>query len=86
MGKKNQDADYDENNQVFTLDDILGVQVEQQPEEANEKTIKRDKLIPNPLPVPKRKEHVAMDFAIDISDDDDFDITDMTGMDFYDIE
>ena len=43
------------------------------------------KYIDNPLPVPKRREHREMDYLISVSDDDDFDIKDMTGMDFYDI-
>ena len=88
MGKKQREDDYEDNNQVFTLDDILGVQAEEQSDENNEKEKeeKKVKLIPNPLPVPKRREHVAMDYAIDVPDDDDFDLQDMTGMDFFDYE
>lgn len=45
------------------------------------------KYIENPLPVPKRREHKAMDYAIDLnSENDHYDINDMTGMDFFDIE
>ena len=43
--------------------------------------------IENPLPLPKKKEHKKMDYAVELSlDNDDYDIVDMTGMDFYDIE
>lgn len=43
--------------------------------------------IENPLPVPKRKEHKEMDFAIELSsENDDYDLKDMSGKDFYDIE
>lgn len=45
----------------------------------------KTKYIDNPLPVPKRREHREMDYLISVSDNDDYDITDMTGMDFYDI-
>lgn len=44
------------------------------------------KFIENPLPVPKRKEHKAIDFDINDIGDDDFDLHDMTGIDFFDIE
>ena len=46
------------------------------------------KYIENPLPVPKRREHREMSYAINElnSGNDDYDITDMTGMDFFDIE
>ena len=48
---------------------------------------KRVKFIENPLPVPKRHERKEMDFAIELCDDnDDFDIRDVSGMDFFDIE
>ena len=43
------------------------------------------KYIDNPLPVPKRREHREMDYLINVRDDDDYDITDMTGMDYFDI-
>lgn len=43
--------------------------------------------IENPLPVPKRREHKEMDFAFEpTGSDSDYDIKDMTGRDFYDIE
>lgn len=45
----------------------------------------KTKFIENPLPVPKRREHREMDYMIKVSDTDDFDITDMTGMDYYDV-
>ncbi len=42
--------------------------------------------IENPLPVPKRRTHKEMDYAIETDETDDYDITDMTGKDFFDIE
>ena len=49
--------------------------------------IKPVQMIENPLPVPKRREHKEMDFMLtDIPENDDFDLKDMTGMDFFDIE
>lgn len=43
--------------------------------------------IENPLPVPKRKEHKEMDYAFEPTDnDDDYDVKDITGKDYYDIE
>lgn len=43
--------------------------------------------IENPLPVPKRKEHREMDFAFELSsENDDYDLKDMSGKDFFDIE
>lgn len=47
--------------------------------------MKKTQFIENPLPVPKRKEHREMDYAIEPSPNDDYDITDMTGIDFFDI-
>lgn len=48
---------------------------------------KNVKFIENPLPVPKRREHKEMDFAVELRDDnDDYDIKDVSGMDFFDIE
>lgn len=44
------------------------------------------KFIENPLPVPKRREHREMDYALSVSASDDYDITDMSGKDFFDIE
>lgn len=53
-------------------------------EEEKKKTVH---FIENPLPVPKRREHKEMDFAVDLQDDnDDYDIKDVSGMDFFDIE
>ena len=46
----------------------------------------KPKFIENPLPVPKRRAHREMDYAIETDDNDDYDITDMTGKDFFDIE
>lgn len=46
----------------------------------------KPKFIENPLPVPKRRAHREMDFAIETDENDDYDITDMTGKDFFDIE
>lgn len=53
------------------------------PEDLGEKTTK---FIENPLPVPKRKEHKEMDYAVAVAENDDYDIKDMTGKDFFDIE
>lgn len=48
---------------------------------------KKVKFIENPLPVPKRHEHKEMNFAIELREDnDDYDIKDVSGMDFFDIE
>lgn len=48
---------------------------------------KKVKFIENPLPVPKRREHKEMDFAVELQDNnDDYDIKDVSGMDFFDIE
>ena len=46
----------------------------------------KPRFIENPLPVPKRRAHREMDYAIEIDENDDYDITDMTGKDFFDIE
>ena len=46
----------------------------------------KPKFIENPLPVPKRRAHKEMDYAIETDENDDYDITDMTGKDFFDIE
>ena len=41
----------------------------------------------NPLPVPKRREHKEMDYAFEpTGKDDDYDVKDMTGKDYFDIE
>ena len=42
--------------------------------------------IENPLPVPKRREHKEMDYAIEVSEDSDFDLHDLTGLDYFDLE
>ena len=48
---------------------------------------KKVKYIDNPLPVPKRREHKEMNYAIELTpENDDYDIKDMTGMDYFDIE
>lgn len=46
----------------------------------------KPRFIENPLPVPKRRAHKEMDYAIETDASDDYDITDMTGKDFFDIE
>lgn len=52
-----------------------------------EETRKKVKFLENPLPVPKRHERKEMDFAIELrGDNDDYDIKDVSGMDFFDIE
>lgn len=48
---------------------------------------KKVKFIENPLPVPKRREHKEMDFALELTEDnDDYDLKDISGKDFFDIE
>ena len=48
---------------------------------------KKFKFIENPLPVPKRREHKEMDFVIELTEDtDDYDLKDISGKDFFDIE
>ena len=43
--------------------------------------------IENPLPVPKRREHKEMDYAFEpTGKDDDYDVRDLTGKDYFDIE
>ncbi len=43
--------------------------------------------IENPLPVPKRKEHKEMNYAFEpTGSDNDYDLKDLSGKDFYDIE
>jgi len=42
--------------------------------------------IENPLPVPKRREHKEMDYALDIGDDSDYDLIDLEGLDYFDFE
>lgn len=51
-----------------------------------EQSVNQTKFIENPLPVPKRKEHKRMDYALETAENDDYDITDMTGKDFFDID
>lgn len=46
----------------------------------------RTDFIENPLPVPKRREHREMDYALVVDENDDYDITDMSGKDFFDID
>lgn len=46
----------------------------------------RTDFIENPLPVPKRREHREMDYALVVDENDDYDITDMSGKDFFDLE
>lgn len=48
---------------------------------------KKPNYIENPLPVPKRREHKEMDYAFEPKEsDNDYDVKDLTGKDFYDIE
>lgn len=43
--------------------------------------------IENPLPVPKRREHKEMNYAFEpTGSNDDYDLKDLSGKDFYDIE
>lgn len=52
----------------------------------DEAEVQKPQFIENPLPVPKRRTHKEMDYAIETDINDDYDITDMTGKDFFDIE
>ena len=45
----------------------------------------KPQFIENPLPMPKRREHREMDYALLVDADDDYDITDMSGIDFFDV-
>ncbi len=48
---------------------------------------KRVTFIENPLPVPKRRERKEMDFVFALTgENDDYDIKDVSGMDFFDID
>lgn len=44
------------------------------------------KFIENPLPVPKRRPHKEMDYAVQTVENDDYDIKDITDKDFFDID
>lgn len=88
----------DDDQKVITLNDIIGEEVFDNSKslplgmkeikiDVTQNTTKKVKYIENPLPVPKRKEHKQMDYAIEVnSDNDDYDIKDMTGIDFFDID
>lgn len=68
----------------IVLDELEDKKEEMAEEKAGDKKIN---YIENPLPVPKRREHKEMDFAFEPSGgEDDYDLKDMTGKDFYDIE
>lgn len=48
---------------------------------------KKINYIENPLPTPKRREHKEMDFTVTITDENDgYDLNDLSGKDFYDIQ
>lgn len=65
------DSAWDTSIKEIVLDDLLEQDVD---------------YIKNPLPVPKRRKHKAMDYALDLKGNDDFDLKDLGGKDFYDIE
>lgn len=80
-------------------DDVMAMEADAKPEiqpvqDRSMKEIKLDdlvekkvKLLDNPLPVPKRREHKEMDFALELTEDnDDYDLKDISGKDFFDIE
>lgn len=68
----------------IVLDELEDKKEEMEEEKAADKKIN---YIENPLPVPKRREHKEMDFAFEPSgSEDDYDLKDMTGKEFYDIE
>lgn len=89
----------DECSKVITLDDILKNSNEEVSSNTKEDVVtpagmreiladekKHTRFIENPLPVPKRKAHKELDYSIFVSDTDDFDIKDMTGIDYFDID
>lgn len=45
----------------------------------------RHKMIDNPLPVPKKKLHKEMDYALKSTEEDDYDLKDLSDKDFFDI-
>ena len=48
---------------------------------------KKIQYIENPLPVPKRREHKEMDYAFEpTGNKEDYDVKDLTGKDYFDIE
>lgn len=48
---------------------------------------KKVQYIENPLPIPKRKEHREMNFAVEVTPaQEDYDLKDLEGKDFFDIE
>lgn len=44
------------------------------------------KYIENPLPVPRRRPHKEMDYAVQPAENDDYDIKDVADKDFFDID
>lgn len=90
----------EEFSQVITLDDIIkntndvkdeGNSHEEVVKPAGMREIlvnerKHTQYIENPLPVPKKKVHKELDYAITVSESDDFDLKDMSGIDYFDIE
>lgn len=92
IGEKNS-SDKEEAKQDAQTDNVSQEESEVLPDGMKEIILdeeevkKKVKFIENPLPVPKRHERKEMDFAIDLRDDnDDYDIRDVSGMDFFDIE
>ena len=93
--RRNQGKKADTNEVAAIQKTVTETVQESQPvQDASMKEIRLDDLegnkihyIENPLPVPKRREHKQMDFAFELSsENDDYDLKDMTGKDFYDIE
>ena len=91
--------DEKEFSQVITLDDIIKDSKQENDEFENNDLVKpagmreiivdepkHTKYIENPLPVPKKRAHKELDYSILVSDTDDFDIKDLSEMDYYDIE
>lgn len=98
---KELDVSQDEKefSKVITLDDIIKDSKQENVEWENNDSVKpagmreilvdepkHTKYIENPLPVPKKRAHKELDYSVVVSDTDDFDIKDMSGMDYFDIE
>ena len=82
-GRKTEQKTYEKPQMDTSLKEIRLDDLEDS-EELEDKNIQ---FIENPLPVPKRREHKEMDYAVEIStENDDFDLKDLSGKDFFDIE
>lgn len=95
-GKKNVSNDHEvaELTGTVSVDETEQKNAIQSVQDHSMKEIKLDdleekkvKFIANPLPVPKRREHKEMDFVVELTEEnDDYDLKDLSGKDFFDIE